>query len=248
MTQASPTIRIGTSGYQYAHWRGCFYPERLAQKDWFAFYATRFDTVEINNTFYQLPSAKTFAAWSGQAPPDFCYAVKLNRYITHIKRLKAPAHALQKFVRRAEKLGHHLGPILVQLPPRWDVNPRRLETFLKAASPAHRWCVEFRDPRWLVEPIYALLRRYGAALCVHDLIEDHPNVITASWTYLRFHGNGYGGSYSSKFLKSVAGRIREYAAGSLDVYAYFNNDAYGFAVKNALSLRKLLNTAAPREP
>jgi uncharacterized protein YecE (DUF72 family) len=243
LARAKPIIRIGTSGYQYAHWRGCFYPEQMAQKDWFQFYTTQFDTVEINNTFYHLPLAKTFAAWSRAAPANFCYAVKLNRYITHIKRLKAPAHSLRKFTRRAEKLEQHLGPILVQLPPHWDVNQRRLETFLKDASPACRWCVEFRDPRWLIEPVYKLLKRHNVALCLHDMIEDHPKVITTSWTYLRFHGYKYSGSYSAQFLKATAERICDYVADGLDVYVYFNNDAQGYAPKNALELKRYVGIA-----
>lgn len=240
LSKSAPAIRIGTSGYQYAHWRERFYPKGLPQKEWFRFYATKFDTVEINNTFYHLPQIKTFNSWNRQAPEHFCYAVKLNRYITHIKRLKAPARALRKFATRTRKLGPHLGPILAQLPPHWRVNEKRLEGFLKNLASEHRWCVEFRDERWLIDPIYELLKRYSVALCLHDMLEDHPEVITTSWTYLRFHGRHYGGNYSADFLKETALRIRKYTQDGLDVYAYFNNDAEGYAPKNAADLKRYL--------
>jgi uncharacterized protein YecE (DUF72 family) len=234
----SGTIRVGTSGYQYPHWRGCFYPQDLPQKDWFEFYASRFDTVEINNTFYQLPSARIFDEWFRRAPAQFCYAVKLNRYITHLKRLKNTRAPLGKFVRRAKRLGDHLGPILVQLPPHWGANQERLGAFFKAASPDHRWCVEFRDRSWLTPSIYELLRQHDAALCLHDMIADHPQVLTATWTYLRFHGDRYHGTYSPQKLSAVARWIRDCAAGGRDVYVYFNNDAEGYAVRNAADLRR----------
>jgi uncharacterized protein YecE (DUF72 family) len=231
------TIRIGTSGYQYNHWRGRFYPRDLPQKEWFAFYAERFDTVEINNTFYQLPRSPTFDAWRKRAPKGFCYAVKMNRYLTHRKRLKHSKAALKRFLARAHRLRETLGPILTQLPPHWNVNEPRLRAFLDAMPAEYRLAVEFRDPSWLTDSIYAALRDHGAALCMHDMIEDHPMEVTARWTYLRFHGNRYHGSYSSRMLKATARQIRGYASRGMDVYVYFNNDAEGYAVRNAADLK-----------
>jgi uncharacterized protein YecE (DUF72 family) len=237
------TFRVGTSGYHYRHWRGIFYPESLPPEAWFGCYAVRFDTVELNNTFYRLPRARTFAAWRDAAPPGFSFAVKFSRYGSHLKRLKTPRSTLRRFLTRAERLGASLGPILVQLPPDFRPRPERLAAFLDAAPRRRRWAVEFRDRRWLCNEVFAVLRAHGAALCVHDMIEDHPRVVTASWVYLRFHGNRYAGSYSTQHLTARAREIRAYLADGLDVYAYFNNDVGGHAVRNALDLRRYVDRA-----
>ncbi len=230
-------VRIGTSGFAYPHWRGDFYPADLAPRRWLEHYTIHFDTVELNNTFYRLPSSRTFDNWRLRAPSGFCFAVKYSRYGSHVKRLKTPVGTVRRFVSRARHLAAHLGPILVQLPPHWDVHPERLDEFLAGTPPGCRWTVEVRDPRWLCRPVYAILKRYRAALCIHDLIPDHPREITAGWTYLRFHGQQYGGSYPSEFLRGEAQRIRAFAAAGLDVYVYFNNDIGGHAVRNARELR-----------
>lgn len=231
-------FRVGTSGYQYDHWKGVFYPVDLPRSEWFAFYARHFDTVEINNTFYRLPEPHVFDAWRADAPAGFLYALKFSRYGTHRKRLKDPRQPLDLFVPRARRLRASLGPILVQLPPHWRVNVERLETFLAAMPGSLRWTVEFRDPSWLCEPVFELLTRYNVALCLHDMIDEHPVRITADFTYLRFHGRRYGGSYPARTLAAQARRVREYMANGLDVYAYFNNDIGGHAVRNALDLRR----------
>jgi uncharacterized protein YecE (DUF72 family) len=137
-------------------------------------------------------------------------------------------------------LREFLGPILVQLPPHWNVDVERLTGFLHAAPRAYRWALEFRDPRWLCDEVYGVLRRHNAALCLHDLIHDHPHQITADWVYLRFHGVGYGGSYPPQALTAQARQIAQYLAAGLDVFAYFNNDAYGHAVHNAIDLKRSL--------
>jgi uncharacterized protein YecE (DUF72 family) len=136
MSQKAGRLRIGASGYQYAHWKGTFYPPDLPKKDWFAYYAQRFDTVEINNTFYRLPQARTFDAWGDQAPEGFCYALKFSRYTTHLKRLKEPHDPIKRFLERASRLGEFIGPILVQLPPHWRVDTERLTTFLSQCGNA----------------------------------------------------------------------------------------------------------------
>ncbi len=236
--EARGELNVGTSGYQYDHWREVFYPEGLPKTRWFDHYASQFDTVEINNTFYNLPQAKTFRAWRERAPEGFCYALKFSRYGTHLKRLKDPSASVGMFLERAEELGPHLGPILVQLPPNWSVNAERLAGFLRAAPKRHRWALEFRNKDWLCETVFDLLREHNAALCVHDLLEDHPRVVTAGWVYLRFHGDHYAGSYTPQALSGAARRIRRHLADGRDVYAYFNNDAEGYAAANALDLRR----------
>ncbi|MFB3907452.1 MAG: DUF72 domain-containing protein [Candidatus Eisenbacteria bacterium] len=229
---------IGTSGYQYDHWRGIFYPPEIPKKDWFGYYATRFDTVEINNTFYNLPSAQTFDAWRERAPRPFCYALKFSRYGTHLKRLREPEETISLFLERAERLDGLLGPILVQLPPRFAPDAGRLDAFLAAAPKRHRWAVEFRDPAWLRDDVYAILRHHGSALCLHDMIPNHPRIRTADWFYLRFHGDRYAGSYSPQKLSSAARWIARRLEEGCDVYAYFNNDVHGHAVHNAADLRR----------
>jgi len=231
-------LRIGTSGYHYDHWKRVFYPENLPKDEWFAYYARQFDTVEINNTFYRLPEARTFDAWRRQAPKGFCYALKFSRYGSHILRLKKPRDTIGRFIKRADRLGDFLGPILVQLPPNWKADPERLDAFLKAAPKNHRWAVEFRDPRWLCEEVFTILQSHNSALCIHDLIDDHPRGRTADWIYLRFHGDHYSGSYTSQALKAQANWIRQQLGDGKDVFAYFNNDAEGYAVRNGAELKQ----------
>lgn len=231
-------FRIGTSGFHYDHWRAIFYPQRLPKSEWFSYYAERFDTVEINNTFYRLPPASTFDHWREQALRDFLYALKFSRYGSHWTRLKRPKSTIGKFLKVGARLKKFLGPILVQLPPQWKANPERLDVFLAAAPRSQRWAIEFRNPDWLKEEIYKILEKHGAALCIHDMIENHPRVLTAKWTYLRYHGEHYSGSYSARQLGAEAKWIRRQLAAGLHVFAYFNNDAQGFAVKNAAELRR----------
>ena len=231
-------FRVGTSGYQYNHWKGLFYPEKLSKRDWFAHYVKYFDTVEINNTFYGLPSAETFNAWRKQAPPEFCYVLKFSRYGSHVKRLKEAPSTVKRFLRVARRLKTFLGPILVQLPPNWKVNLERLRDFLKAAPRSVRWAFEFRDPTWLCEEVFTILQRHNAALCIHDMISDHPRRITADWIYLRFHGDHYSGSYTPQALKTQAQWIKQQLRDGKDVYAYFNNDIGGHAVSNAAELKQ----------
>jgi len=238
MNRHQGTLRVGTSGYHYEHWKGIFYPEDLPKAHWFSHYAKIFDTVEINNTFYHLPSAAAFDAWKEQAPKGFCYALKFSRYGSHIVRLKKPRDTIRRFLQRADRLGDLLGPILVQLPPDWKAEPERLDAFLKAASKNHRWALEFRDPRWLCEEVFSILQRHNAALCIHDMIGEHPRRITADWVYLRYHGDHYAGNYSPQALKAQALWIKRQLADGKHTFVYFNNDAQGYAVHNAIDLRR----------
>lgn len=239
-SSTSARAYIGTSGYQYDHWKGVFYPDDLPKRKWFEHYTRHFDTVEINNTFYHLPQASAFEGWREQAPAGFCYVLKFSRYGSHLKCLKDPQDTISSFWERAALLGPHLGPVLVQLKPRWSINLDRLRGFLEALPEGRRWAFEFRDPSWLDKGVFDLLRRHGAALCIHDMIPDHPREVTADWVYLRFHGDHYSGSYAPQFLSAVAQRIADHVDGGRDVYAYFNNDAEGFAVRNAQDVKRFL--------
>ncbi len=240
MAHRKPELRIGTSGYQYKHWRGVFYPERLPQKQWLRYYSEHFDTVEINNTFYHLPSEKSFDQWREQAADGFLYALKFSRYGTHMKKLKDPQEPVERFMKLAERLNGFLGPILVQLPPHWHVDAERLSGFLSSVPPGQRWAVEFRDASWLRDDIYSILQKHNAALCFHDMIEDHPQNVTAQWIYWRFHGTaGHAGNYSREQLRARAEVIKRYLDRGLDVFVYFNNDVHGYAIANALELRRL---------
>jgi uncharacterized protein YecE (DUF72 family) len=236
--------RIGTSGWVYPHWRGIFYPEGLPTRSWFAFYAQHFDTVEINNTFYRLPRPEAFLAWRDQAPAGFVYAIKASRFLTHVKRLKDPEAPLDNLLSRARGLGPRLGPILYQLPPRWLCNLERLRGFLRALPSDLQHVLEFRDPSWCNEEVRALLTQAGAGFCIHDM-PGHawPDWVTGRVAYFRFHGPAearYAGCYSPAFLRRTAERIRALQRKGHQVYAYFNNDWQGHAVRNAGQLRRLL--------
>jgi uncharacterized protein YecE (DUF72 family) len=233
-------LRVGTSGYQYEHWRGRFYPPELPKDEWLTFYSARFDTVEINRTFYGLPTASTFDAWRRLAPKDFIYALKFSRYGSHMKHLKDPEDTIGRFLQLAEHLEDTLGPILVQLPPKWNANARRLAAFLEAAPARCRWAVEFRNPTWLCEDVLEILRNHRVALCLHDMIPRHPAVATTDWAYTRFHGPAPGGRYGRRGLAAFGRVIEDFLGEGLDVFAYFNNDAHGHAVRDASLLRQLL--------
>jgi uncharacterized protein YecE (DUF72 family) len=237
-------FRVGTSGYQYRHWKGDFYPAELSQREWFGFYTRQYDTVEINNTFYRIPGPETFDRWRDEAPPGFRFALKYSRYATHMKRLKDPGEALERFLEPAERLGARLGPILVQLPPSWGAHSERLDSFLREAPRRHRFAVELRDKAWLCKEVYDVLRERGAALVIHDMIEDHPVELTAGWTYLRFHGRRYTTGYSPQALAAQARRIRCWLAEGHDVYAFFNNDVGGHAPCNASDLRRFVEASS----
>lgn len=221
------------------------YPDRLPQARWFEHYVTLFDTVELNNTFYRLPAADAVERWAAAAPEGFLYAVKLGMFGSHRKKLRDPEPWLAKHLDRVERFGNALGPNLVQLPPRWRRNAARLDEFLDAAPASIRWAVELREPSWLHDDVFDVLQRHGAALCVHDLLEDHPFVMTTDWTYIRFHGpdaltHPYHGTYGPRRLRRWADRIGEVLDDGHDAYGYFNNDLDGAAVRDAQWLRSAL--------
>lgn len=241
-------IRIGTSGWHYQHWRGPFYPEGCSAAKMLDHYVRQFDTVEINNSFYKLPNPETFSCWRQQTPKDFCFAVKASRFITHNKKLKDPENALQNFLPRAELLGEKLGPVLFQLPPKWNVNVERLDSFLSTLPHGknRRYAFEFRNPTWLVPEVYDVLRRHNAAFCIFDLAGfETPLKITADWTYIRLHGPGgkYQGSYSASQLREWAARITAWTRKLRAIYLYFDNDQAAYAAQNALELKRLTSEA-----
>jgi uncharacterized protein YecE (DUF72 family) len=239
----STLCRIGTSGWIYSHWRGVFYPPDLPQSAWYDHYARLFDTVEINYSFYRLPSGEAFDRWQEQAPPGFIYAVKANRYLTHVKRLKDAAEPLQRFLSRARRLGDKLGPILWQLPPNWQADPARLEAFASLLPADLTYAFEFRDPRWFVQPVRELLERYGLGFCISDMPGLHcPTWVTGGVVYLRLHGwcVVYEGRYGRERLQPWAEHIRGWLAEGHTVHAYFNNDAFGYAIEDAQVLQSLL--------
>ncbi len=237
------SLYIGTSGWVYPHWQEIFYPPGLRQADWYGYYARHFDSVEINYSFYRLPSEQAFDRWRAQAPPGFIYAVKANRYLTHIKRLNVDDEAVERFLQRARRLGDRLGPILWQLPPRWRPVPERLEVFAARLPGDLTHVFEFRDSRWFSEPIRELLGRFDLTFCIFHMPGlSCPEWLTSDSVYLRFHGSGvvYGGRYGEEGLRPWARRIRRWLEAGRLVYAYFNNDAFGNAIKDADTLKQLL--------
>jgi uncharacterized protein YecE (DUF72 family) len=247
----NPRIRVGTSGWHYNHWKGSFYPEGTSSAAMLDYYVQHFDTVEINNSFYQLPRPETLQQWRSCTPPDFVFAFKASRYITHMKKLKEPAESLQKMLQAAGELGSKLGPILFQLPPRWRVNPDRLKQFLDALPDGHRYTFEFRDPSWFDDRIYTILASRNAAFCQYQLEGRlSPKAITADFVYIRLHGpaeQAYQGSYDVQTLAGWAGALTAWRRQEKTVYCYFDNDQAGYAAQNALQLQEMVLEPNRRE-
>ena len=234
-------LRVGCSGWQYRHWRGHFYPRDLPQGRWFEHYATVFDTVEVNNSFYRLPELSTFETWKKRAPAGFLFAVKASRYLTHMKKLKDPAEPIARFFERASGLGRKLGPVLYQLPPRWPRDLDRLAEFLRLLPKRRLHTLEFREPSWYGEETERLLARAGATLCVHDMRgSESPLRFVGPFVYVRFHGSGAksGGRYPDHVVDEWAARLAGELDRGRDVYAYFNNDWGGHAPRDAVRLRE----------
>jgi uncharacterized protein YecE (DUF72 family) len=243
-------IRIGTSGWHYKHWIGRYYPEDMKASGMLAHYLRDFDTVELNNTFYQLPKEESFDAWRKATPHDFVFAVKGSRFLTHMVKLKEPERGLVNFIPRAERLRWKLGPILWQLPPRWNANVERLEEFLQKLPPEHRYAFELRNETWMNDAVLELLKKYNAAFCIYELAGYHsPIEITADWTYVRLHGPTefkYQGSYSDRQMEQWAERIESWKKKMKAIYVYFDNDDSAYAVNNALTLKKLAGAMRKR--
>jgi uncharacterized protein YecE (DUF72 family) len=237
------SIHIGTSGWHYDHWRGPFYPNDLGPEGFLQFYASRFHTVEINNSFYQLPTEPALSAWRATVPPGFVFAIKGSRFITHMKKLKDPERSLAPFLERVALLEASLGPILFQLPPRWHFNADRLAAFLTALPGARRYTLELRDLSWINDRTLNLLAWHNVAFCIYELDGYlSPKETTADFVYIRLHGPGgpYQGCYGAQTLSGWAGAISAWSRQSRDVYCYFDNDEAGFAAQNALELQEML--------
>ncbi len=234
---------IGTSGWHYNDWKGRFYPEKLPKAKWLEYYARHFTTLELNNSFYRLPSEEAFARWYGSSPPGFTFAVKVSRYITHIKRLKDCEEALNNIMSRSVLLKEKLGPLLYQLPPGLHRDDDMLTAFLENLPGGFRHVIEFRHKSWLAEEVFDILRQYCVGFCVFDMPKlTSPLMATADFAYIRFHGSDsfYSSCYTDGELADWAGRITEMAKNLDSVYIYFNNDIEGFALKNAETIREFL--------
>lgn len=237
------SLLIGTSGWVYPHWRGVFYPADLPQSQWLEYYVRRFPTVEVNNSFYRLPSAAAFRAWRRRTPEAFVFTIKASRFITHIKRLRDPRAPLRLFLQRARHLESKLGPILFQLPPRFAVDLERLETFLRAVPPTVRCVIEFRDPSWHVPQVYDLLHRFGTGYCIMiaPTLRCEP-IVTGRLLYARFHSPGSTGPvFGRRRLRDWTRRFDELRRYADAGYVYFNNDAGGAAIEDARTLHDLLH-------
>jgi uncharacterized protein YecE (DUF72 family) len=238
------SVHVGCSGWNYAHWRERVYPKGVPQSRWLEHYASLLNTVEVNATFYRLPRREAVARWVEQTPPGFVFAVKASRYLTHLRRLTDLGGGIERFYERIEPLvrSPKLGPVLWQLPANFHRDDQRLANALEAL-PSGRHCFEFRHESWFAPEVYELLRAGGAALVIGDdprrPFQTHE--LTADWTYVRFHRGrrGRNGNYAQSELEEWRNRIAAWRS-RVEVFAYFNNDWEGYAVKNALWLRSNL--------
>jgi len=235
-------IHIGTSGWSYPGWRGRFYPPEIKPPDWLEYYAARFDTVEINMTFYRSPKPEILQGWAERTPPDFLFTLKANRQITHLKKLRGVEHDLEHLAFLARQLRGKAGCLLYQLPPSLGKDLELLGSFLKMLPPGFRQVIEFRHPSWYDPAVYEVMSAAGAIFCVVSSSRVPPDVVvTAPVAYFRFHGltGGYRYRYSDEELKKWAEAVSH--CGASEAFVYFNNDYQAHAVSNALKLRELLS-------
>ncbi|SEL28802.1 DUF72 domain-containing protein [Parapedobacter koreensis] len=239
---AAGTIHIGTSGWSYKHWKATFYPEGLKDSGQLSYYAQLFDTVELNSSFYRLPIERTFHNWKATAPDKFLFAVKANRYITHVKKLHEVKEYTVGFVQRASILGKKLGPVLFQLPPFLKEDAHLLASFLAELPKGPRYTFEFRNPSWYHQNVYEILERHNCAFCIYELAGHlSPIVITADFAYIRLHGpqGKYQGKYSDGTLSEWAAHCRTWQEAGIDVFCYFDNDQHANAPANAQTLKAM---------
>jgi uncharacterized protein YecE (DUF72 family) len=237
---------VGTSGWQYDHWRGGFYPADVAKLRWLEYYAARFATVELNNSFYRLPGPQAFDGWAARTPADFILAVKMSRYLTHIRRLHEPEEPVSLFLERARHLGGKMGPVLLQLPPSLRCEPDALDQTLGCFPAGIRVAVEFRHQSWFNDEARAVMARRAAAWCLTDRRgSTGPELRTAEWGYLRFHQGRARPDpcYGRAALSTWVARIRDLWGGEADVYAYFNNDGRCCALRDARTFAALAEHA-----
>lgn len=245
-------IFIGTSGWIYRDWKKVFYPENLFHSKELSFYAKRFNTVEVNYSFYRLPEERTFKSWAAQVPENFVFSVKASRFITHIKRLKGVEGSARTFLNNASALGRKLGPVLFQLPSNFKAKQENIERFekfleilgkIQKGNSALKFVFELRHESWFNKKTYEMLRGYKIALCIADS-PDYPktDVITADFIYVRMHGGKviFGSKYSNEELEGLAQKIKKWQKDKLPVFVYFNNDFRGYAAENAAFLKREL--------
>jgi len=237
-------IHVGTSGFVYQHWRGVFYPEDLPAAKWLEYYASHFDCVEINSSFYHLPKPETIVSWRDRTPRSFRFVLKGSRFVSHRKRLKNCEDSVKVFYERAFLLERKLAGVLWQLPPKYKKDLAALEAFLKLLPPQVPVFLELRHRSWFDQETFDFLRKHRVTFCVHDLDGvDCPAVVTAPLLYVRFHGPSgrYRGCYPDSKLRSWAAWIKE--TGVKRGFVFFNNDVEGHAVRNAQTLRRFLEEA-----
>ncbi len=219
---------IGTSGWSYAQWEGIFYPPNLPMSEQLIYYSQQFNSVELNSSFYHVPSAKNVMHWSEITPPDFIFSCKASRYLTHIKKLSDYQKGLKNLFSSLQHFQHKLGPILFQLPPKWSLNLERLNLFLKALPGGYQYTFEFRDRSWLCNETFDLLKKFKVALCFYDYRGfQAPYEVLSDFIYLRLHGpfeTPYQGHYSGQSLQQYANRIIDWSRGRSNIFCYFDND------------------------
>lgn len=230
--------RIGTSGYQYRHWRESFYSKDVPQRRWLAYYAQYFNTVEINATFYRLPDPGKLRDWCESVPDDFRFALKFSRYGSHLRRLKEPEASIGPFRAMAQALGNQLGVVLLQLPPNWRAQPERLDAFLGAAD--WPWAVELRDPAWFSAEVFDVLTRHNAALCLTDATPEAHWRLTADWAYLRFHGGDHTEAMGSARIRCWSDWLRARLPEHRAAWLFCNNDGNAQAPADAQALQSVL--------
>jgi len=237
-------IHIGTSGWSYDHWQGPFFPDDLPQENWLDYYSQKLNTVEINNSFYQLPDTGTLEGWSDVVPDSFLFSVKANRYITHMKKLKEPEESLDTMFDTFHALGGKLSRILFQLPPNWNFDEERLRNFISLLPDYPGFVFEFRDKSWINDTAIQILQENSIAFCIYDLAGYHSPVwVTADSAYVRLHGPSeekYKGCYSEEDLSDWAEIALGWAEDGREVFIYFDNDEQGFAPNNAVQLKEMI--------
>lgn len=238
-------VYVGTSGYSYKHWQGRFYPQDLSEEKWLAYYVEKLQSVELNNTFYNLPNEHTAEKWREEAPEGFVFSVKASRYITHLKKLKDSTEPVENFLGKVKQLKEKLGPILFQLPPHWKPDIGRLDKFTESLPDGYRYVFEFRDHFWNREDVYRLLEDRGMSFCIFELAgHQSPLQVTSELVYVRLHGPAdtkYEGEYNDKDLEKWCDRINQWQKEKKEVFLYFDNDQNAYAAKNAIQLRRMLN-------
>lgn len=237
-------VKVGCSGFLFDDWKGTFYPDELSRRQWLEYYCKKFQTVELDVTFYKLPEKETFSRWYSETPENFSISLKGSRFITHVKKLKSPLEPLDVFFLRATALKEKFGVVLWQFPPDFKADLEKLRVFLEALSPYKiRNTFEFRDKSWINKKVISLLEKNNMGLCISDwpeFLNDLP--ATTDFVYMRRHGiDGKGAScYNTEQLKADAKMINRFLKQGKDVFIYFNNDAFGHAPKNAEQLRNIL--------